>query len=115
MARPVRLEFGGALYHVTARGDRREAIYRRTVSKNGVRFTYDRLENGVRFTYNRFGKKGSGSFKGARETGMEKVEFTLAWLPHAVAELRPPRLVGWIKLTGSESLTPRWNAIFESG
>ena len=32
MARPVRLEFGGALYHVTARGDRREAIYRRTGS-----------------------------------------------------------------------------------
>ena len=27
MARPVRLEFGGALYHVTSRGDRREAIY----------------------------------------------------------------------------------------
>lgn len=27
MARPVRLEFDGALYHVTARGDRREAIY----------------------------------------------------------------------------------------
>lgn len=27
MARPVRLEFVGALYHVTARGDRREAIY----------------------------------------------------------------------------------------
>lgn len=27
MARPLRLEFVGALYHVTARGDRREAIY----------------------------------------------------------------------------------------
>jgi len=27
MARPIRLEFCGALYHVTARGDRREAIY----------------------------------------------------------------------------------------
>lgn len=27
MSRPVRLEFGGALYHVTARGDRREAIF----------------------------------------------------------------------------------------
>ena len=27
MARPIRLEFGGALYHVTARGDRQEAIY----------------------------------------------------------------------------------------
>jgi len=27
MARPIRLEFEGALYHVTARGDRREAIY----------------------------------------------------------------------------------------
>ena len=28
MARPLRLEFAGALYHVTSRGDRREAIYR---------------------------------------------------------------------------------------
>ncbi|MDA3913807.1 transposase [Oleiagrimonas sp.] len=27
MARPLRLEFAGALYHVTARGDRRESIY----------------------------------------------------------------------------------------
>ena len=27
MARPLRIEFGGALYHVTARGDRREPIY----------------------------------------------------------------------------------------
>ncbi len=29
MARPLRLEFAGALYHVTARGDRREDIYER--------------------------------------------------------------------------------------
>jgi putative transposase len=28
MARPLRLEFPGALYHVTCRGDRREPIYR---------------------------------------------------------------------------------------
>jgi len=27
MSRPLRLEFAGALYHVTARGDRREAIF----------------------------------------------------------------------------------------
>jgi REP element-mobilizing transposase RayT len=27
MARPIRLEFAGALYHVTSRGDRRENIY----------------------------------------------------------------------------------------
>jgi putative transposase len=27
MARPLRLEFAGALYHITARGNRREAIY----------------------------------------------------------------------------------------
>jgi len=27
MARPLRLEFSGALYHVTSRGNRREAIY----------------------------------------------------------------------------------------
>jgi putative transposase len=28
MTRPLRLEFAGALYHVTSRGDRREAIYK---------------------------------------------------------------------------------------
>jgi len=27
MSRPIRIEFDGALYRVTARGDRREAIY----------------------------------------------------------------------------------------
>ena len=27
MARPLRLEFAGALYHITSRGDRREDIY----------------------------------------------------------------------------------------
>ena len=27
MARPLRLEYGGALYHITTRGDRRETIY----------------------------------------------------------------------------------------
>ena len=28
MARPLRIEFADAVYHVTSRGDRREAIYR---------------------------------------------------------------------------------------
>ena len=28
MVRPLRLEFAGALYHITSRGDRREDIYR---------------------------------------------------------------------------------------
>jgi len=27
MARPLRLEFAGALYHVTSRGNRQESIY----------------------------------------------------------------------------------------
>lgn len=27
MARPLRLEYAGAIYHVTSRGDRREPIY----------------------------------------------------------------------------------------
>ncbi|MCP4408252.1 MAG: addiction module toxin RelE, partial [Gammaproteobacteria bacterium] len=27
MARPLRIEFSNALYHVTSRGDRREPIY----------------------------------------------------------------------------------------
>ena len=30
MTRPLRLEFAGALYHVTTRGDRREDIYEKT-------------------------------------------------------------------------------------
>ena len=28
MSRPLRIEFPGAIYHVTSRGHRREAIYR---------------------------------------------------------------------------------------
>ena len=28
MSRPLRIEFSGAVYHVTSRGDRRESIYR---------------------------------------------------------------------------------------
>jgi REP element-mobilizing transposase RayT len=27
MARPLRLEYPGAIYHITSQGDRREAIY----------------------------------------------------------------------------------------
>lgn len=34
MARPLRLEFAGALYHVTARGDRQEAIYEDDTDRN---------------------------------------------------------------------------------
>lgn len=33
MTRPLRLEFAGALYHVTSRGDHREAIYRDVVDR----------------------------------------------------------------------------------
>ena len=33
MSRPIRIEFSGALYHVTSRGDRREAIYEDDVDR----------------------------------------------------------------------------------
>jgi REP element-mobilizing transposase RayT len=33
MARPLRIEFPGALYHITSRGDRREAIYEDDVDR----------------------------------------------------------------------------------
>jgi REP element-mobilizing transposase RayT len=33
MARPLRIELAGGLYHVTARGDRRDAIYRDDVDR----------------------------------------------------------------------------------
>ena len=36
MARPLRIEFAGALYHVTSRGDRQEAVYRRRRRSRGV-------------------------------------------------------------------------------
>jgi hypothetical protein len=35
MTRPLRLEFEGALYHITSRGDRREAIYESDVDRSG--------------------------------------------------------------------------------
>ena len=34
MARPLRLEFAGALYHVTSRGDRQEDIYDNDSDRN---------------------------------------------------------------------------------
>ena len=34
MSRPLRLEFTGGLYHVTSRGDRREAIYQNDDDRN---------------------------------------------------------------------------------
>ena len=33
MSRPLRIEFPGAIYHVTSRGDRRELIYRDDVDR----------------------------------------------------------------------------------
>ena len=33
MARPMRIEFPGAFYHLTERGDRREAIYEDDVDR----------------------------------------------------------------------------------
>ncbi len=35
MSRPIRIEFSGALYHVTARGDRRELIFEDDVDREG--------------------------------------------------------------------------------
>ena len=35
VARPLRIEFSGALYHVTARGDRREPIYEDDEDREG--------------------------------------------------------------------------------
>lgn len=45
MARPLRIEFPGAVYHVTARGNERKPIYRD--DRDRTRFL-DRLAVGVR-------------------------------------------------------------------
>jgi putative transposase len=36
MARPLRIEFPGAIYHVTSRGDRREPIFVDDVDRSGL-------------------------------------------------------------------------------
>jgi REP element-mobilizing transposase RayT len=50
MARPLRVEFAGALYHVTSRGDRQEAIFR----NDGDRHAWQRILASVcaRFRWN---------------------------------------------------------------
>ncbi len=48
MARPLRLEFAGALYHVTSRGDRRENIY----ENDGDRIGFLSVLESVCETYN---------------------------------------------------------------
>ena len=48
MARPIRLEFSGALYHVTSRGDGQEAIYR----VDGDRRMFLELLSAVRERFN---------------------------------------------------------------
>ena len=35
MARPLKLEFAGALYHVTSRGDRKDDIYENNADREG--------------------------------------------------------------------------------
>ena len=35
MARPLRIEYAGALYHVTSRGDRQEAIFEDDQDRTG--------------------------------------------------------------------------------
>ena len=37
MSRPLRIEFAGALYHVTSRGNRRKAIFRNDLDRDNKR------------------------------------------------------------------------------
>jgi len=48
MSRPLRLEYAGALYHITSRGDRREAIY----ENDQDRVAFNSVLNVVCDTYN---------------------------------------------------------------
>ena len=54
MARPLRLEFPGASYHVTSRGDRREAIFEDDIDRqaflNGLNVALTRFD-AVLFAY----------------------------------------------------------------
>jgi len=56
MARPLRLEFSGALYHVTSRGNRREAIY----DKDNDRVNFLTILSGAIDIYKQFVYDGKG-------------------------------------------------------
>ena len=45
MARPLRIEFAGALYHVTARGDRQEDIYLDDADRQGFLSILEQVNN----------------------------------------------------------------------
>ena len=51
MARPLRIEFPGAVYHVTSRGDRREAIFEDDADREAllgvVAQTFERFDASV--------------------------------------------------------------------
>lgn len=42
MSRPLRIEFPGAVYHVTSRGDRREPIFEDDVDREALLTTVER-------------------------------------------------------------------------
>jgi hypothetical protein len=52
MARPLRIEYPGAIYHVLSRGDRREAIFRTEADRELFLDLLDQIqyENGIRRT-----------------------------------------------------------------
>jgi len=54
MSRPLRLEFAGALYHVYARGDRRQAIYRDDTDRFVWLSTLDTICTRFHFTVHSF-------------------------------------------------------------
>ena len=49
MSRPVRIEFPDALYHVTARGDRREDIFEDDADRQIFLSTLELLGSGLTF------------------------------------------------------------------
>jgi REP element-mobilizing transposase RayT len=49
MARPLRLEFAGALYHVTARGNERRAIFLGDLDSDRAVFLETLAQTGDRF------------------------------------------------------------------
>jgi len=51
MTRPIRIEFSGALYHVTSRGDRRENIYEDDEDKGRGQVYISSSKKGVNLRY----------------------------------------------------------------
>ena len=82
MARPVRIEFAGAHYHVTSRGNERKPVYRD--DRDRARFLARRAQSLLR-------QLQRGKSRGARESNLAQTLYALGHVIHLVQDVAQPQ------------------------